>query len=399
MRLLVTREVRLLRTRSGDFHAYDGTPVHPSNYLKVFDELLVLARVKDVPDETLSHFKVNAPGVTIVPLPYYQGPWQYLRVWRSLKRTAQQAVQMADAFMLRAPGAVATLLWHALRHARRPYGVEAVGDPWDIFAPGTLSSPLRPYLRHKFTRDLRAQCQHAAIVAYVTQHALQRRYPSRGWTTHYSSIQLPGDRIVDTSVASQRAARIHDKRTAGRPISIICVGTLAQRYKAPDILIRAVAQILREGILVEASYIGGGHLLPEFQRLAEKLGIAEHIHFRGVLPQEGVFEQLDAADVFVLPSRTEGLPRVVIEAMSRGLPCIATDVGGTSELLPADSLALPNDTRGLARRLREVLEEPVDQLVERIKQNIIRAHNYTLDILNARREQCYSQLKEMTDAQ
>ena len=61
----------------------------------------------------------------------------------------------------------------------------------------------------------------------------------------------------------------------------------------------------------------------------------------------GVTEQLDAADVFVLPSRQEGLPRAMIEAMARSLPCVGSDVGGISELIP-DWVVPPNDPQALA---------------------------------------------------
>jgi glycosyltransferase involved in cell wall biosynthesis len=72
----------------------------------------------------------------------------------------------------------------------------------------------------------------------------------------------------------------------------------------------------------------------------------------------GVQRALDRADLFVLPSLTEGLPRALLEAMARGLAAVATTVGGIPELLPADCLVPPRNAVALARRLREVMAQP-----------------------------------------
>lgn len=397
MRLLVTYETRLQRTQRGVIHAC-STPVHTDRYLQVFDEVVVFARVEDVPADTLDRWEVAGSGVTVYPLPYYVGPWQYLRQRSALKRLARAAIDHADAFMLRAPGAVAGLLWRAVRQAGIPYGVEVVGDPWDVFAPGVVSGPMRPLIRRKFASEQRRQCRDAAVAAYVTQYALQRRYPTCGWATHYSSIHLPDDRIVSDEAAESRAARMAAKRADGTPITIVTVGSLAQRYKAPDVLIKAAAQILRAGQAVEIVIVGDGRFRAEFELLAAELGISQHVHFRGILAEDGVNRELDNADIFALPSLTEGLPRVVIEAMARGLPCVASNVGGTGELLPPEDLVAPGDPAGLAARLEALMNEPRDACAARIRRNLARARDYAVDVLDARRKECYEKLREITAA-
>src|SRR5262249_51863856 len=71
---------------------------------------------------------------------------------------------------------------------------------------------------------------------------------------------------------------------------------------------------------------------PQLRQLARKLQIAEKVHFRGRVPQDRLAEWMRAADLLVLSSRSEGIPNVLLEAISSQLPYVATDVGGVREL-------------------------------------------------------------------
>ncbi len=82
--------------------------------------------------------------------------------------------------------------------------------------------------------------------------------------------------------------------------------------------------------------------------------------------------ELDSADLFVSPSRQEGVPRAMIEAMARGLPCIGSSVGGTPETLPQEFLVPPNDRPRLAAEIMRVAANP--NLMEAMSaQNLSRA--------------------------
>ena len=125
-----------------------------------------------------------------------------------------------------------------------------------------------------------------------------------------------------------------------RPIQprLVFVGSLAQMYKGQDVLIRAVGLLKERQLPVELKILGAGRHRLELERLVRSLSLDGAVRFLGELPGAAVREELDNATLMVLPSRTEGLPRVVIEAMARALPCIATSVGGIPELLHQDDL-------------------------------------------------------------
>ena len=276
-------------------------------------------------------------------------------------------------------------------HEGRPYGVEVVGDPHDVFAPGAVKHPLRPFFRWWFPQRLRRQCARACAAAYVTEHALQQRYPPApdAFTTHYSSVEL------DEQAYASAPRVYHAPLVQAR---LVLVGSLEQMYKAPDVAIDAVALCVSRGLDICLTIVGDGKHRPELEARADRMGVSRQVTFTGKLSAgQAVREQLDQADLFVLPSRTEGLPRAMIEAMARGLPCIGSTVGGIPELLPDEDLVPPGDTEALANKIAEVLSDPA-RMTRSADRNLEKARTYHNDVLRARRIEFYTYVKETTEA-
>src|SRR5205814_1087186 len=141
---------------------------------------------------------------------------------------------------------------------------------------------------------------------YVTGGALQRRYPCPAYSVGVSDVQLPPDALASAPRQPRR----------GGELRLVTVGSLEQLYKAPDVMIDAVAECVRVGTEVRLVIVGDGKYRPELEARARSRGVADRVEFRGQLPAgRAVRDELDSADVFLLPSRTEGLPRALIEAM------------------------------------------------------------------------------------
>jgi glycosyltransferase involved in cell wall biosynthesis len=124
---------------------------------------------------------------------------------------------------------------------------------------------------------------------------------------------------------------------------IVCVGEL-RPVKAIDVLIEALAVLKHSGRRVTATIAGEGPEAVKLQAQADRLGVADQMHFIGHCPARKAFTM---GRVLVIPSRAESLPYVVLEAAAAGLPIIATNVGGnpeifgpqTPQLIPSDDIA------------------------------------------------------------
>jgi glycosyltransferase involved in cell wall biosynthesis len=392
MNVVVGIDHRFFRTPDGAVWTQAAFPYSFwTRYLEGFEQVRVVARIRDVDQAPCDHIRADGPQISFSAVPYYIGPWQYLARSLAVARAARRAMGLHDAVILRVASQVGNCLFTHIRRQGRPYGVEVVGDPWDGLSPHTVRHVLRPILRRYCTLRLQQQCREACAASYVTERTLQERYPAPpgGFSTHYSSVELGRESYV-ANVPFDLGSRPGSMR-------IVFLGTLEQPYKGPDVLLEAVAACIHAGLDLRLCMIGDGRLRPELQRKAAALGLADRVEFRGQLPTgKAVRNELDKADLFVLPSRGgEGLPRAIIEAMARGLPCVATTVGGIPELLPMDALVPPADAAALAARLREFLLSP-EKRRQMALRNLTRARDFHEDTLRSRRREFYRFLRDST---
>ncbi|MBV9303131.1 MAG: glycosyltransferase family 4 protein [Acidobacteriaceae bacterium] len=390
MNLLIAQDHRFSRLPDGSvWTTLSCSRSFFERYLAVFTSVSVLARVEKTASVPETARRVDGEGVNVLPVVHYVGPKEYIRNFRRLRSDIRRAAKPEGAVILRASSQIGNALEPHLRSVGHPYGLEIVGDPYDTFSPGAVRHPLRPFFRWWFTRILRRQCARAAATAYVTAQALQKRYPPGPdkFTTHYSSIELHPEAF---------APRPRPQPAPGRPLRILMVGTIQELYKAPDVLIRAFAMCRNRGLNAELVLAGGGRQMPMLKRLASEIGVSGCTHFLGPVPGGApVREQLDAADLFVLPSRQEGLPRAVIEAMARALPCISTTVGGIPELLEPEYLVPPNEVEALADKIWSLATNP-PRMESASARNLEKAKEYSEEILAKRRLAFYSHLRQLT---
>ncbi|MBE9015943.1 glycosyl transferase family 1 [Chroococcidiopsis sp. CCALA 051] len=392
MNLVVTTEHRFACTPDGAIWTQTMF-AYPfwTRYLEIFDRVRVVARVLEVPSIPPDWQRADGEKVTFASIPHYIGLGQYLLKAKKVQCAARNAVGKSDAVILRLGSQIATCIEPMLRQTGHPYGVEVVSDPADAFAPGAIEHPLSPFFRWWFPRLLQNQCAGACGVAYVTERALQLRYPParNAFSTHCSDVELPDVAFVPVPRLSHPSSGT---------MTLVNVGSMAQTYKGQDVLIDAVAACIQERLDIKLILIGDGKHRSALEARVAKLGIEDRVCFFGQISAgDAVRTQLDRADLFILPSKTEGMPRAMLEAMARGLPCIGSTVGGIPELLPPEDTVLPGDITALKQKILEVLTNP-ERLSYMSARNLEKAKEYRDEILHQRRNEFYRQLRERTKA-
>jgi glycosyltransferase involved in cell wall biosynthesis len=141
--------------------------------------------------------------------------------------------------------------------------------------------------------------------------------------------------------------------------TVICTSRLSYQ-KGIDVLLQAWKLVLEQLPQARLILVGSGDLQPQLRRMARELRIVESVEFAGL--QSDVTAQFHRGGMAVLPSRCEGMSNALLEAMSCGLPCIATRVSGSEDLITHGINGLlvePEDYGGLAQALLTLLRDPL----------------------------------------
>jgi glycosyltransferase involved in cell wall biosynthesis len=169
--------------------------------------------------------------------------------------------------------------------------------------------------------------------------------------------------VIDRPQATVRVVRNGIAEAEFEPVApgpdatdIVCVGEL-RPVKAMDVLIEGLGILQKSGRRVSATIAGEGPDAAKLQAQVDRLGLADQVRFIGHCPARKAFSM---GRMLVIPSRAESLPYVVLEAAAAGLPIIATDVGGVSEIFGPQTAALipPDDIAALIGAITAAIDDP-----------------------------------------
>lgn len=386
MKLVFVTEARFTKGLNGNVYGDSSFNYKLwERYLQLFSEVIVLARVNYNKCYNGNNTQLSSGSkVSFIELPYYIGPLQYLKQKKRLKTKIKQSVESNDAvFICRVPGTIGNIAAHYLNKKKITYGVEVVGDPWDVFAKGSVSHPMRIFFRWKGLIQLKKNVINASAALYVTSKTLQERYPVSNCAFQISAS--------DVILKDDLIAVLPKKHVKKKQYTIISVGSLEQMYKAPDIVLKSISKLNSQGMFCNLIWLGDGYFKEEMRNLSISLGIENHVEFKGNVTSEKVREYLSLSDIFVLASRTEGLPRALIEAMAVGLPCIGTNVGGIPELIDQEMLIPKDSSEALSIKILDLIENP-NKYNEQATNNLRDANSFKESVLKERRKEFYEYL-------
>jgi teichuronic acid biosynthesis glycosyltransferase TuaC len=195
----------------------------------------------------------------------------------------------------------------------------------------------------------------SADVVLPVSDSLARRVVELGASANRTHVWRQG---VDSGVffhGDKASARQQLEITADSPV-LVWIGRM-EPVKGLDILLQACRQLVEERFAFRLYLVGDGGLRSQLKSQAESLSLQDRVVFVGPKPPERLGDWYRAADLTVLPSRSEGLPNVLRESVACGTPFVASDVGGIREIAEPglDRLVPKENPRALASAIRNAL--------------------------------------------
>ena len=385
---------KLLLSCDEYIYEYSGSYYAPSQewydfyqrYLRVFDGLRLVTRCKREDELKSSRIPLaKDPRIEYVPLPFFQGPKEYAKLYFEYNKIIKEVVNGCDAAILRLPWTIAPRIHKKIKSLGIPYACEVVFDAEDAWKS---THGIERFLWKKVDKDMRKICAGADGVSCVTEHYLQKHYYSlkkSAFTSSYSSLALPSTFYESPKKFINKTQFI---------IAHVANQVEYQGRKGHNETIRALSFLKSHGFNVSARFAGkdynGG--VKQLQKMADDLGVLDRVDFVGYLSREDLSHFLSSADLYIMPTRAEGLPRVIIEAMAKGLPCITTPVSGNTELIEEKFLVSYEDVIQLAEKIKELLTNK--QLYEETsRKNFERSRRYEAYLLQDKRDAFYEELK------
>jgi glycosyltransferase involved in cell wall biosynthesis len=359
-----------------------------SRYYQITDSLTVAIRTEQIKTGGIKNglLRINLDNFQVVSCPNLSSLKGMLFNRSKANSILFDQIKNTDFLVIRLPSVIGILSIEIARKMNKPFLIELVGCPWDANWNHSWKGKLvAPFMWHATKKAVK----NAPYVLYVTNEFLQNRYPSTGKTVGCSNVALP---TLDESVLDARLQKIK-QMTKNKPVVIGTTAAVDVRYKGQEYVIQAIAELNKQGYNFEYRLVGGGDKT-YLQSIAENYGVADKVIFEGSIPHEKVFDYLDSIDIYVQPSKTEGLPRALIEAMSRGCPCIGSKAGGIPELLDNAYIFRSGNVKELVTILANF---DVEKMVKQAKRNFEFSKGYAKEVIETRRNEFFKQFAESVE--
>lgn len=285
------------------------------DYLNYFDQVTVVGRVKKVNEFTEDMVRVDGEKVSYERLVYFRGMKGFIVKFPFIVFAILKVALKHNHFLLRS-GNSTNILWFFLFILRKPYLREY---------PGNIKEGMIGVIGEKKWVKLLATCldNFAKIQAKFSK--------ANSFVSQYCKELYSSDK--PSFVFSSFKFSEINKRKSNYEISsnckLVCLGRL-EGEKGHANLLKALAEVNNGSF--ELHLIGNGSQMNILKDQAEKLNL--NVIFYGALTdRDKIFSILESADLYVIPSLTEGMPRSLLEAMAIGLPCIGSRAGGIPEVL------------------------------------------------------------------
>lgn len=382
MKLLFCYDGALIRDEKNKYYGRAINNEMLSRYEAISDNISIAIRVnKSIDANTSKRFsEINKEKYNIIECPNLASIKGIVFNRKRCKKILEEAVKSCDYIIARLPSWIGNLSITLAKKLGKPYLIELVGCPWDAFFNLNLKGKfVAPYM----TLITRYNVKNAPYVLYVTEDFLQRRYPTKGKSISCSNVIL--NDLNEENLAKRK--RIIQNNKQNEKMSLCTTGAINVKFKGQKYVIKAISKLKKQGLNYKYYVIGDGDN-KYLNRIIKKYKLENDVFLYGAVKHEKVFEILDNIDIYIQPSKQEGLPRALIEAMSRGCPCIGSTAGGIPELLEHKVLFKKGNVKQLIKILKNMTTEIK---IEQSQKNFIKSKEYKKEILEKRRTKFYTE--------
>lgn len=289
-------------------------------------------------------------------------------------RAVREAVGKSDLILARFASFSSAFVCSVAHKMGKPVFAEVMSCGWDgLWNHGLMGKMAAPVMLFSVKKSL----WNADYALYVTEKFLQNRYPCKNRTVGVSDVVI---NEISDEVRQKRNEKI--LQTDFRNITLMTSGAVNVWYKGQHFVIRAIPLLNQMGIRVKYYCVGQGDC-GYLKKIAKKSCVEDQVVFTGAVSHDEVFRLLDQCDIYVQPSLQEGLPRALVEAMSRGCPAIGARTGGIPELLPDDCIVKRKSVKNIAETIKKMLDNGLKQYSE---QSFLRAFDFQGEKLDVKRD-------------
>lgn len=352
-------------------------------YLDCFDSVKVIARVEEVEFLPENHELFEHDNIKIQPI-LTSGTG--LSSLSGINRIASLIAASNSFVILRTPGILAYLLSLVFIVRSIKFSIEVVTNPVQETNHLTNNVLLKTVFRIIFINIFKLQLRKAQFASFVTMFEIQQIFLSNKqicsarFDSNYSSVSLTHEIYADEELLNARINRNSENNNK----TLLFMGVLDRDFKGLDVFLKLMAELPKT---YNAIVVGDGVLLPHYKMMARELEISSRIDFRGYISSpEKKKEIMAEADFFILTSRREGLPRVVIEAMASGLPCLCSAVSGVRELVDEKYIFAVNDFKQAKQILTNISNAEYEEMS---KKNHALSYEYNYSKLSEKRKSFY----------
>ena len=348
-------------------------------YYNAFGPMVLCARFGVVASVTKSLDDISDIVVSVVEVQSL-----YRMFFGMYNRKLETGMRDCDFVICRCPSVAAFKAADIARKLGKPYLAESMGDPWDAYwNHGSQGKAIAPYMFFKMKHVVR----NADYAVYVTKEYLQSRYPCKNENVAVSDV------LIEETKEEILQKRIERLNTFDhKNITLMTTAAIDVWYKGQQYVIKAIPALNKAGVRIKYRIVGEGDNT-FLKGVAQEVGVLDQVEFPGRLPLDQVFELLDDTDIYIQPSLQEGLPRSVIEAMSRGCACIGARTAGIPELLQDDMVIKRKSYNEIAEKILTYIEMQKKDREIISRRNFQEAKKYGKDKLDAIRNAYYSRIK------